>query len=206
MINTTRLRCTIGWLGMLLPWIVLVLSFANGQGFSDSISATWWQWEFNQTPFMIILGSAALLLVSYKGYERIDDIICTIAGIFALGICLFPCGHNYADPVGIFSCFGMTQATTSTLHNISAFAFFGLLSFNSLFLFTKSSGEMTENKKKRNIIFIVCGIGMVASFLMLLLPIPHIIWIVETIALAFFGVSWLTKADYYPWLFADQKN
>jgi hypothetical protein len=32
MINTTRLRCLIGWLGMLLPWIVLVLSFANGDG------------------------------------------------------------------------------------------------------------------------------------------------------------------------------
>lgn len=206
MINTTRLRCTIGWLGMLLPWIVLVLSLANGQGFADSISATWWQWEFNQTPFMIILGSAALLLFSYKGYERIDDIVCTVAGIFALGICLFPCGHSYADPVGLFSCLGMTQATTSVLHNISAFAFFGLLSFNSLFLFTKSSGEMTENKKKRNLIFRVCGIGMVASFLMLMLPIPYITWIVETIALAFFGVSWLTKADYYPWLFADKKN
>ena len=65
---------------------------------------------------------------------------------------------------------------------------------------------MTENKKKRNIIFKVCGIGMIASFILLLLPIPHITWIVEAIALAFFGVSWLTKADYYPWLFADKKN
>ena len=206
MINTTRLRCTIGWLGMLLPWIVLILSFANGRGFPDSISATWWQWEHNQTPFMIILGSAALLLFSYKGYEKLDDIICSVAGACALGICLFPCGMGYGNAVGLFSCFNMTDAVTGVLHNISAFAFFGLLSFNSLFLFTKTSGEMTENKKKRNIIFKVCGIGMLASFLLLILPIPHIIWIVETIALAFFGVSWLTKADYYPWLFADKKN
>jgi hypothetical protein len=30
------------------------------------------------------------------------------------------------------------------------------------------------------------------------------IWLVETIALAFFGISWLTKADHYKWLFADK--
>jgi hypothetical protein len=190
---------------MLLPWIVLILSFANGSGFTNSISATWWQWEYNQTPFMIILGSAALLLFSYKGYELVDDIVCSIAGAFALGICLFPCGANYGGPVGLFSCFGMTATTTSTIHNICAFAFFGLLSFNSLFLFTKSGGEMTARKKKRNIIFRVCGVGMIASFLMLLLPIPNVIWIVETVALAFFGISWLTKANYYSWLFADKK-
>jgi uncharacterized membrane protein len=113
---------------------------------------------------------------------------------------------GYGKPVGILSFLGMTDAITGILHNISAFACFGLLSFNSLFLFTKSSGDMTDNKKKRNIIFRVCGIGMLASFIMLLIPIPHIIWIVETIALAFFGVSWLTKANCIPFLFADKKN
>jgi hypothetical protein len=25
MINTTRLRCTIGWLGILLPWLIVLL-------------------------------------------------------------------------------------------------------------------------------------------------------------------------------------
>ena len=207
MINTTQLRCRIGWLGMLLPLIVMVLSLLNGQGFPNSISATWWQWQYNQTPFMIILGAAAVLLTCYCGYEKIDDIICSIAGIFALAICLFPCGNgNYAGiGVGPFSFWGMTEATTSWFHNISAFAFFALLSFNSLFLFTKSNGIMTENKKKRNIIYRVCGIGMLASFLFLPLPIPCITWIVEFFALAFFGISWLTKADCYPWLFCDKK-
>ena len=63
---------------------------------------------------------------------------------------------------------------------------------------------MTKGKKIRNIIFRVCGIGMVASFALLLIPTPHMIWIVETIALAFFGVSWLTKANCYKWLAADK--
>ena len=205
MINTTRLRCTIGWLGMLLPWMVLILSCVYGHGFPDSISHTYYL-EPCITPFMIILGSAGLLLFSYKGYDRQDDIICTLAGVFALGICIFPCAVSFLlDANGIVGTFQIDVNISGVIHNISALTFFGLLSFNSLFLFTKSSGNMTANKKKRNVVFRVCGVGMLSSFLMLLLPIPHIIWIVETIALAFFGISWLTKADCYPWLFCDKK-
>jgi len=45
---------------------------------------------------------------------------------------------------------------------------------------------------------------MVASFLILLLPnFSCKVWLMETIALFFFGVSFLTKADIYPWLFCD---
>ena len=210
MINTTRLRCTIGWLGMLLPWIVLVLAYTYGYGFPDSISQTYY-FESCITPFMIILGSAGLLLFSYKGYDKQDDIICTLAGIFGLGICIFPClSPIVLDTNGIVGTFQITEDVSDILHSICAVAFFGLLAYNSLFLFTKSSGVMTENKKKRNIIFRVCGIGMIASFLAM---IPIIIcdwwggvWAVETIALAFFGISWLTKAGCYQWLFADKKN
>lgn len=97
MINTTRLRCSIGWLGLLLPWIVVLLT----GGFPTSISATYYTAEAI-TPFMIILGSAGLLLISYKGYERIDDIVNTVAGIFALLICLFPCKTSLFELVGTF--------------------------------------------------------------------------------------------------------
>lgn len=215
MINTTRLRATIGWLGMLLPWIVLFMSGVYGYGFPDSISATYYL-PTCVTPFMIILGSAGLLLFSYKGYDKQDDIVCTIAGAFALGICLFSCGTK--DLVGRWpelsqltkvGTFQIIPSASGILHNICAIGFFGLLAYNSLFLFTKSGGNMTENKKKRNIIFRVCGIGMTISFLAII-PISIFkwwggVWIVETIALAFFAISWLTKADCYSWLFADKK-
>lgn len=215
MINTRRLRCTIGWLGMLLPWIVLLMSNLYGLGFPDSISATYYI-PTCITPFMIILGSAGLLLFSYKGYDKQDDIICSVAGTFALGICLFSCTTKdlierwpelaTLTNVGTFQ---LTPTISGILHNIFAIGFFALLAYNSLFLFTKSSGEMTANKKKRNIIFKVCGIGMAISFITIV-PISIFewwggVWIVETIALMFFGISWLTKADCYPWLFADKK-
>lgn len=195
-INTLRLRALIGWLGMLLPWIVVILT----GGFPSSISATWYTNAC--TPFMIILGSASFLLISYKGYERIDDIILTLSGIAGMGICLFPCAITSAhENVGTFM---IDNQISNKIHLLCAFVFFALLSINSLFLFTKTSGEMTKKKKARNIIYRICGIGMLASFLLFLLPDFYIkVWLVEAIALFFFGVSFLTKADIYPFLFCD---
>lgn len=196
MINTTRLRCLIGWLGILLPWLIVLLI----GGFPPSISATYYLPE-SCAVFMIVLGSASFLLFSYKGYDKIDDIINSLAGVFGLLICLFPC-ESELSLVGTFQC---PVAVSSMIHNIAAVLFFGLLAYSSLFLFTKGDGNPTPGKKKRNIIYRVCGIGMMASFLLLLLPGFAIqIWLVETIALFFFGMSFLTKADYYPWLFADK--
>lgn len=195
-INTIRLRAMIGWLGILLPWIVVLLVGY----FPQSISATWYTNAC--TPFMIILGSASFLLISYKGYDRIDDILLTLSGIAGLCICLFPCASSsISGGVGTFL---LNAKTSNIIHTVSAIVFFALLAYNSFFLFTKSSGVITNNKRIRNIIYRVCGIGMMASFLILLLPSFRIkVWLMETIALFFFGISFLTKADIYPWLFCD---
>ena len=212
-INTIRLRFWIGLLSMLLPFIVLGLSLVFGYGFPDSISATYYL-DPTITPFMIILGIASGLLISYMGYDTQDDIICTIAGILGLCICLFPCKTyelvdvwttvDFPERVGVFQ---LPANVSGWIHNLSAVGFFSLLSYNSLFLFTKGSNEMTENKKKRNIIYKVCGIGMLVS-LVCIVPVSIFklwggTWVVEAIALLFFGVSWLTKCDIFPFLFCD---
>lgn len=205
-INTTRLRCTLGWLATLLAWIVAALYSISTQCFSipPSISDTFYT---NACPvFMIILGASSFLLISYKGYDKQDDMISTIAGVFGLMICLFPTDPKlapYLETVGVFQ---LPVNLSKIIHIVSAVIFFALLAYNSLFLFTKTGGNITPEKKKRNIVYKVCGIGMIASFLILLLPYFYIkVWLMEMIALLFFGVSWLTKADYYPWLFADKK-
>ena len=217
-IRTKRLRAMIGWLGMLLPWIVTLLVGM----FPPSISATWYTNAC--TPFMIILGSAGMLLMCYHGYDKVDDILNTFAGIFALFICLFPCSlinkygvnnfKNLSDIICKYSSINNESVRIGTflipmyisdiIHSISAVGFFAILSYNSFFQFTKSSGELTRNKKIRNIIYRICGIGMMSSFLLFLLPYFYIkVWLIEVIALFFFGVSWLTKANRYKWLFCD---
>ena len=212
-INTLRLRKLLGWAGMLLPLIVLALCLMFGYGVPDSISATFYLAP-TVAPFMIILGASGILLISYMGYDKHDDVVCTIAGIFGLMICLFPCKttglntHWFDADLPVFvGMLQLPQDISGIIHNISAIIFFGLLAYNSFFLFTKSSGIMTDKKKKRNIIYRVCGIGMISSFL-LLIPVGIFniwggTWLVETIALMFFGISWLTKSDTYKWLFCD---
>lgn len=196
-INTVRLRALIGWLGMLLPWIVVLLI-----GYiPSSISATWYTNAC--TVFMIILGSASMLLISYKGYEKIDDILLTCSGVAGLGICLFPCSvSSVRGDVGTFL---IDSEISNAIHFVCAVIFFGILAYNSFFLFTKGAREMTKKKKIRNIIYRVCGVGMLASFLILFLPPFRIqVWLTEAIALLFFSISFLTKADIYPWLACDQ--
>jgi hypothetical protein len=105
--------------------------------------------------------------------------------------------------------FQLTPVASGILHNICAVGFFALLAYNSTFLFTKTNGNITENKKKRNIIFRVCGIIMFISFAAIIpvsiLSIWGGVWLIETVALFFFGISWLTKANRYSWLFADKE-
>ena len=206
MINTKQLRCFIGALGMALPIIVVILSLAFGYGFPNSISATYFV-PSCVAPFMMILGSAGVLLMCYRGYNIVDNLLNTAAGIFAWCICLFPCAAKNGN-IGTFQ---LMASTSDTIHMISALLFFGILAYNSLFQFTKGSDNPTPNKKKRNIIFRVCGIGMIASFVLLplvqygVINVPHVIWVIEFIALQFFGVSWITKANCVPFLFCDKE-
>jgi hypothetical protein len=180
---------------MLLPLIVALLVLR----IPYSISETWYTNAC--TVFMIILGGSSYLLISYKGYERLDDIIFTCSGISGFGICLFPCAVTSAhEKVGTFL---IDNHLSNIFHTVFAVVFFCLLAYGSIFLFTKGTGELTAKKKARNIIYRVCGIGMVASFLMLLIPFAYKVFVTETVALFFFGISFLTKANVLKWLFCD---
>ena len=131
-INTRRLRCLIGWLAILLPWIVaLVIGFIP-----NSISITFYEFLTASPIFMIVLGSASILLICYQGYEKKDDILNTVAAICGLGVCLFPTAH-WAYP--IVTIFSIPSNVSSAIHLGCAIVFFILLAINSLFLFTKTN-------------------------------------------------------------------
>lgn len=204
-VDTKRMRIMIGILGMLLPWLVALITLSWPQ----SISITYYS-LFAVGTFMVVLGSAGILLINYKGYEKIDDITATIAGIFGILICLFPMTY-LADPSVKTGILHLPSNISNIFHCVSAFGFFGTLAFMSFFLFTKSKGEMTKQKKIKNIIYRICGIGMIGAFLLMLLNFfdwaPYnLTWIVEAIALFFFGVSWIVKSDAIPLLKDTKKN
>lgn len=204
-VDTKRMRIMIGALGMLLPWLVALITLS----WPESISCTYYSLYAVGT-FMVVLGSAGILLINYKGYEKIDDISATIAGCFGLAICIFPMTYT-PNPDITTGIFHLRSDISNIFHCIGAFGFFGTLAFMSFFLFTKTGGEMTKEKKIRNIIYRVCGIGMLASFLLMLLNFfawaPYnLTWIVEAIALFFFGVSWIVKSGAFPFLKDKEGN
>ena len=195
----------IGLLGMLLPWLVALITLSWPQ----SISFTYYS-VFAVGTFMVVLGSAGILLINYKGYEKIDDVTATIAGIFGILICLFPMTY-LPDPAMQTGVLHLPSDISNIFHCISAVGFFGTLAFMSFFLFTKTSGEMTKQKKIKNIIYRGCGVGMLGSFLLMLLnlipgvDIYNLTWIVEAIALFFFGASWIVKSNAFPFLNDNKK-
>ena len=198
-----RVRNLAGLMGMILPWVSLLgaVLVAHTKGFPEgfwnllSISETY----YVTPPLVGILTTAAVVLICYKGYSLKDHVISALAGIFGLMIVLFPCECPAAsDIVGFFQ---LPVKISNVIHCASAVAFFLLLSYMSLCQFTKG-GKDTPHKRIKKIIFKVCGFGMLGALALMVIPVTFFAktFIVEAIALTFFGVSWLVKGEFLGFL------
>lgn len=197
-----RVRNVCGLLGGLLPFIAIfsvLLIKDRPEHALYSISATYYL-----SPALVgVLSAASIVLMCYDGYSLLDNIVTTISGVFGLGIVLFPCTvgwHNSTDLVGFFQ---VPMYISNKIHCACAAIFFCLLAFNSYFLFTKTDdfATVTDNKKKRNIVYRVCAIGMLVFMIFQVISVsvswlPGYCTMINEIALLFFfAVSWLTKGN-----------
>lgn len=199
-----RVRNLCGMLGIILPWLALFSA-----GIAVHPSSEWW-WSISatyyQSPALVgVLVPASIVLISYIGYDRWDNIVTSLSGIFGLCIVLFPCKVTWLEagtPVGFFQ---IPMETSHIIHSVSAALFFVFIAVNSIFLFTKSGAVMTDRKRIRNIIYRVCGIGMLvmeAAFAVLMLcrAPRYCVMFVEIILLHLFGFSWLVKGEAFTFL------
>ena len=79
-----RIRNLCGILGVVLPWLALLSA-----GIAEHPSEEWW-WSISatyyQSPALVgVLIPACLVLITYVGYDKLDNIITTLSGIFGLG-------------------------------------------------------------------------------------------------------------------------
>lgn len=195
-----RIRNVCGLLGMLLPWIAL---FSAGI-INDHPNDEWW-WSISatyyQSPALVgVLTAASIVLMSYEGYDRLDNIITSLSGLFGLGVVLFPCAVSWMPEESYVGFFQIPMHISNIIHSCCAGIFFLLLAFNSAFLFTKSAGEMTASKRIRNSIYRFCGLGMIAFEVLFVLlsaiDAPgYCVMLVEIILLQLFGISWLVKGE-----------
>ena len=231
-ISYKHLRILIGILAISITWVCIIGGMIFGQEkIATSISAYYY------TNIRDILEGLLFLvgsfLICYMGYDLLDRIISTSAGIMAICISLFPCFKDSVIPIGLFQ---IPSNISDIIHLSTASIFFGLLSFMSIFLFTKSKNgnkklyrikkypdgfkkvvnvliEKTPEKKIRNIIYITCGIiialsGIAIGVLMIVLGKETMdkycmILILEAVILHAFGFSWLVKSQI---IMGDKQN
>jgi hypothetical protein len=192
-----NLRRFIGVLGLAFPLVLL----AGGQivfhtGLRPSLS------DYYHTGmrdvFVGTLWAIGVFLVSYRGYQKRDDVAGNLACVFAVGLSIFPVAGDAATG---------TEKVIGHLHFIFAAAFFLTLVYFSLFLFTKTdpNANPTHRKVVRNRWYRVCGwvmlvcVAGIAIFKLLLADAwvsdHKVVFILEAIAIEAFGFSWFVKGE-----------
>lgn len=206
-----RIRNLCGLLGVILPWLALISAYLVDHSSNPVYQEQWW-WSISatyyQSPALVaVLTPAALVLISYIGYNTTDNIVTSASGIFGLGIILFPCKVGWFKAGAHVGFFQLPMEISNTIHCACAAFFFLLIALNSLLLFTKTKNNetMTDRKKRRNLVYRICGIGMLVfeGVFALLAVFDAPGWttmVTEIILLHLFGFSWLTKGDAFPFL------
>ncbi len=171
LISYMTLRKIIGWLGILLPVMLIVVAVILC--FNECLQPTISDYYYTRSGDILegVLWVLAFFLFAYKGHGPYDNIITNFAGAFALGVSFFPttvipgaaeCMHHEAYPcraIGIF-------------HDVCAILLFFCFAMISLRIFTKinidSRPENFRVKKNRKTTFIVCG-WLILIFIALIL-------------------------------------
>lgn len=187
-----RIRNVCGILGGILPFVAIfsVLLIQSRPSHSlYSISATY----YLSPALPAILTAASICLMTYDGYSWIDNFITTITGVFGIGIVLFPCSVDWISSMERVGFFQLPMHYSNYIHCVCAAIFFILLSFNCWFLFTKTDDfdSVTENKRRRNVIYRTCALVMLFFE----------IWQVITCNVSFFS-GWWTMINEIGLLFA----
>ncbi|HSY03380.1 MAG TPA: hypothetical protein VK819_14555 [Acidobacteriaceae bacterium] len=196
-----QLRTTVGWIALGLPLSLLLYSWVmrGERVLPASISAYYY------TPMRNVLVGCLCAIgffnLSARGYEWRDEVAGIVSAICALGLAFCPTFPPWGgSPV---------QRRMGALHNYFAEVFFITLAIMCLALFrtTAANRTRTRNKRRRNMVYTVCGglmavCGVVDFICHRMRPIPQwgpvgSIFCCEMVALEAFGVAWLVKGKQF---------
>lgn len=190
------LRRAVGVIGMALPVTLAVGGLLlDGPGLQPSIS------DYYYTGMRdVLVGSLcamAVFLFSYR-YDRPDAVAGVLASLSAVGVALFPTTRgdelaSAADLVGV-------------VHLVCAAIFFLVLAWFCLALFTRTHADRppTRRKRRRNVVYRVCGATILVSVALAgataALPenwvaMVHPVFWLEALAVEAFGVAWFVKGE-----------
>jgi hypothetical protein len=198
----TFLQRLVGGIALALPFVLAIGAFVlGGDELQGSISAYYYTSMGN-----VFVGALCALGVFFLSYQhkplpgyKLDNRLSYGASAAALGVALFPTAEGQADP-------WTGEWLVSTAHLLCACALFLLLAFFSLKLFTKTDAgkEMSDAKRKRNVVHKACGWAIVASILLVIVnnivdppaSLNSLFWL-ESAGVVAFGISWLVKSGIF---------
>ena len=197
------MRKVVGYITILLPVLPILFGFIgknNPPNWWHSISATY---HTNANGVMVsMLAICGFTFCTYPGYDYRDRIINSLSGISLFGIIFVPCADPNLEITGPIGLFQLDASVSRWLHAVIALFLFITLFINIRFLFTKSSGEMTQGKKKRNLLYKITSYCIVPTSLIVLFAafvfksLPHwLVLVAEAIALIPCGIAWLVKGE-----------
>ena len=215
-ISYYTMRQAIGVLGITLPLILVAgsLQFGGCQEVQSSIST---YYHTNMRNIFVGYNCAvALFLFAYRGHDWRDNLAGHLGCIAVLGVAFLPCTISEPGQPCLVPA-GTQNPLVGKLHNLSALIYFAILIVYSLLLFPKThmdmvTGEkrfMGRQKKRRNMVYYICGSIMTASLLLIMVymgflenhypglqDLDPVFWL-ESIVLLSFGTSWLVKGQLF---------
>ena len=214
-ISFLTLRNLIGISGMLLP---IVLTIFTPKGQMDRVmehSISDYYYTRNGDILVVLLSVIGVFLLTYKGYDKLwERILTVVAAVSGIGVAFFPTATKMGNSLSIHvirqdvpELFGLIQ-----LHFVFAGLFFISLAIISLYYFsmTDDTSALLQNagkrkrKAKRNLVFKICGWTMLACVALMILYLiiqpasledKPVIFVLETVAVEAFGISWITKGE-----------
>ncbi len=197
LISYLTLRKFIGLIGILLPFALVIINMLLVRKAVMQGSMSGYYYTDVRGVLVGSLCAIGVFLFAYRGYGGWDDALTDAAGLFAIGVALFPTAP--VNPSARARDIGYVHLTCAGL-------LFAVLAVIALWQFTKTEPgtERTAQKKRRDLVYRICGI--VIAVCLVLVPIESLVigapiqrfrplfWL-EAVAVVAFGVAWLVKGQ-----------
>jgi len=205
------LRKLVGWIGMLLPFVLIIGAAVMDRGRPDSMSGYYYTPMRNV--FVGALCALGVFLIAYDGYDNVDRWITNIAGACAIGVAFCP-----TKPSGPMKTWQNVVGDIHVVFAVCTFTALGLMALRFAKNGPTPDGQDTKGQlrhalgfaatpsatatKPEIIAYRVCGFLILACVALAgasnLLPSSDfvnwpVLFILEATAVVAFGVSWFVK-------------
>lgn len=189
------LRTTIGSIGIALPLVLPIgATLLSGQALPASTSG--YYYTGMRDVFVASMCVIGVFLLAYR-FGPADNLLASIAGTAAIGLALAPTTRSGAVTP--------PERVAGDLHLVFATVFFLALAVFCLALFTRDDGHPTLQKRRRNLVYRICGVAILVCLVLGLVvatafpaavdsPARPLFWL-QSIAVLAFGIAWFVKGE-----------